>query len=1232
MALKTAVTKTSAQFRRLTRSGFALIKVARRAGFTRIRSALTAAFVALVVAAAGGLHIRDGAQSYRAAYRDMVAREVESHGRAVEHHLQHAFSAVSLLGNMLQHQGEIRDFQRIAGALVRSYGLISTLQLAPKGVVSNIYPLQGEEKAIGHNLLADPARRDDAQAAIDSRRLMIAPPVTLIQGGQAIVGRLPVFLHRDGNEEFWGFVIALIRVSRLHAAAHLDELAQTGHDYVLSYQRRDGERKILAENTVVPLRDPIRSVVPLPSGDSLVLSAAPRDDWPASPLYRSQLATLAVVVLLIGAFVYMLLRRPEVLRHEVALRTRELSQTNARLAKEIAAHDRMEEALRRTHDFLDSVVENIPAMVFVKDARDLRFVRFNRSAEELLGYSREEMIGRNDYDFFPKNQADFFTAKDREVLTHGGLSDIQVEEIDTRGKGRRLLHTKKIPILDKHGAPQYLLGIAEDITDQRATETRLRQINKVYNVLSAASDAILRIHDRRALLHEICRILVGCGKFGMASVCFARPDHYEFDITAVAGDQTPFPLRLDRAVRDPARGQTGILKSITDGKPVICQECDAVENIWCRDTLSCGYSSCAAFPVRHRSQVTGALALFSKEPGHFGAEETHLLGRLAEKISFALDVISNAEQNMRAEKQLQLAARVFENSAEGIMITDAANRIVSVNKTFTTFTLYCPEEVMGKNPSFLASGKHDAAFYRDMWRSLNEAGRWQGEIENRRKSGEIYPEWLNVSVVRDEAGEVVNYIAIFTDLTMRKQIEERERLFAHYDALTSLPNRAFFEEQTRRALAAAHDAKHLAAVIFLDIDRFSIINETFGHRIGDDFLKEVARRLQESVLHPGCVARLGGDEFTVILPCIENPRDAGEAAQKILDKLGRPITVGGHETYSTASVGIAVFPNDGADADTLNRNADTAMHRAINEGGSCYRFYTRDMNAASRKRVTLESRLHQALDRSEFDLHYQPFFDAHSRLIVGAEALLRWNGSDHESTGPDTFVPVLEETGLILPVGHWVLRTACTHNRAWRNAGFPNLFVAVNFSARQFRDRAFFQSIDRTLREAGGNPKFLEIELTERILMHDAEETIRILKRLKSLGARVSVDDFGTGYSSLSYLQRFPIDVMKIDMSFVQEAPQKPKAAAIVKSIIAISQALGLKTIAEGVETTEQAQFVTRHGCDLLQGYLLSRPLSHDGFLRLLCLQKGFRQAAITNDVAARATAGRPDAPSSGVN
>ena len=548
-----------------------------------------------------------------------------------------------------------------------------------------------------------------------------------------------------------------------------------------------------------------------------------------------------------------------------------------------------------------------------------------------------------------------------------------------------------------------------------------------------------------------------------------------------------------------------------------------------------------------------------------------------------------------AEQQLQ--ANLFMHSLEGIMICDAATHIVAVNQAFTDITGYAQAEVMGKKPSVISSGRHDAAFYRQLWQQVRTEGRWQGEIWNRRKDGQLFLEWLTINVDRAPDGDVRHYYAIFSDITQRKATEQRLQHLTHHDALTDLPNRLLLRDRLQLALAEAQRHRTPLAVLYVDLDRFRNVNESLGHNVGDTLLVEVTHRLLQAVDDGVTVSRNGGDEFTVLLPEADAD-DAAHTAQKLLDALSRPISLNGQQLVMPASIGIATFPADGQDVDALLQASDLAMYRAKQAGGNAFRFHSAALQQQVTALLQTENALHRALRDGEFHLCYQPQLAMSSGELVGCEALLRWHDPVVGMRSPDEFVPVAEESGLILPLGAWVMKTAAAQCKAWRDAGLGQMTVAVNVSAVQFRQERFAEQVAQVLAESGLPAHALEIELTESAVADDPERAIALIQSLHDLGVRLSIDDFGTGYSSLSHLKRFSIDKLKIDQSFVRDLMTDSDSASIVQAVISMSADLGLTSIAEGVETPEQAAWLRQRGCDAAQGYLYAKPMDAEAFGR----------------------------------
>ncbi|AGF79774.1 PAS domain S-box/diguanylate cyclase (GGDEF) domain-containing protein [Desulfocapsa sulfexigens DSM 10523] len=555
------------------------------------------------------------------------------------------------------------------------------------------------------------------------------------------------------------------------------------------------------------------------------------------------------------------------------------------------------------------------------------------------------------------------------------------------------------------------------------------------------------------------------------------------------------------------------------------------------------------------------------------------------------------------KKQLALAARVFESSIEGITITDASGIIQSVNQAFTHITGYSREEAVGNKPSILKSDRHDQAFYQAMWSILNDTGRWEGEIWNRRKNGEIYPEYLIITAITDEYDRVTNYVAVFHDLTEIRSYEDQIHFQAYHDALTSLPNRFLMLDRLRVAIGHAQQSSHNVVVLCLDLDNFKHINDSLGHMAGDFLLQQVAERLKACVEDDTTVARLGGDDFAILLEQCEDLKDVVVTAEKILDQFTTSFNLTSYETFITASIGITSFPGDGRDAETLLKNGELAMYRAKIEGKNRYQFFTKGMNSKVIHRLSLENRLRVALDREEFLVYYQPKVSIGSGEILGMEALIRWQTTDGQVISPLDFVPLAEETGLIVPIGEYVLRKACVDTGKWLEKN-KKLSVSVNLSARQFMEKDLVGTLVAIVHEVGLPVAHLELEITESVVMGNEQTAIKQLLEFKEAGIRLALDDFGTGYSSLQYLRMMPIDTLKIDRSFIKDIPDNKDSSSIATTIISLAQALNLELVAEGVENRAQLEFLSlQNSKDMqIQGYLFSPPLPDAAFSELLNL------------------------------
>ena len=586
------------------------------------------------------------------------------------------------------------------------------------------------------------------------------------------------------------------------------------------------------------------------------------------------------------------------------------------------------------------------------------------------------------------------------------------------------------------------------------------------------------------------------------------------------------------------------------------------------------------------------------------AERAHLEQRVeertAELAATARSLEREVEQRRANEEFLRLASQVFEATLDAIVVTDPAANIVATNSAFSKISGYSADEVIGHQVSMLHAGEPDAATFQQLIQSLNGSGHWSGEILARRKNGDTYPGLLSVSSVRDAEGRVVNHVAVFMDITERKAEQHLIDFLSNHDALTGLPNRLLARQRFEHAAASARRDGQCVAVLCLDLDRFKSINDSYGAHVGDKTLQVVARFLNEAVREGDTVTRQGGDEFQIILQDDAQLSTTLALAQNILAGLRRELMIDGQHISLTSSIGIAVSPSDGSTFDELVRNADTALFRAKETGRDHYAFFTERMDAEIRDKLAIQSQLRGAIARDEFEVHYQPQVCLRTGAMLGAEALLRWDNALLGKVPPNRFIPLAEEYGLITAIGEWVLDTVCAQIRAWHDEGVGDIKVAVNLSGGQFAHDGTVPFVEETLRKYGVAPEYLGIEITEGTVMGDPDKAIAALKKLKNIGVSISLDDFGTGYSSLGYLKRFPIDVLKIDKSFVDDVTTNANDAAIALSVISLAHNLNMRVIAEGVETREQMQFLAQRGCDEMQGYYFSRPLAGPAFTALL--------------------------------
>lgn len=720
---------------------------------------------------------------------------------------------------------------------------------------------------------------------------------------------------------------------------------------------------------------------------------------------------------------------------------------------------------------------------------------------------------------------------------------------------------------------------SEAAEKMRATRM-VEQFNRLYSLQSRINAAIVRTGDRDTLLSEVCAIAVDTGGFALARVATQGEDG-RWHWLACSG--------RTEGISDDARDVAGWLAA------------DPARVLQIPDAPSGGVTAHAALRLRRAQHTVAVLSLHADTPDFLIAQSLVMLEEMSDDLSFALDNIERETRRRRTEEKLRKLSRAVEQSVNAVMITDRQGVIEYVNPWFTLITGYSSEEAIGKTPRLLKSADTSPETWQRLWKTVLSGSEWRGELRNTRKNGERYWSQSVISPLKDDAGEITHFVAVSDDVSTRKQAEQTIRRLAFHDALTGLPNRRRLIDALQQAVA--RPGARFGLMLF-DLDRFKTVNDSLGHEMGDMLLQEIARRLDTTMREGDLLARMGGDEFGVIVQDVSGPEEMARRADDLAALLREPFHLDGHELFVTVSTGITLHPADGGDAETLVRNADTALYRAKDGGRNGSRFFTPDMSAASLRKLRLESALRGALERRELLLLYQPQADVVTGRIRGCEALVRWKHPELGTVSPAEFIPVAEETGLILPIGEWILRTACAQARAWQLSGLP-LRVAVNLSAIQFHHGDLAATVAAILAEHALPPELLELELTEGILMTDSARAMETLGRLHQMGVQISIDDFGTGYSSLSYLKRLPIQVLKIDQSFVREIHTDADDRAIVTAVIALAHSMKLRVVAEGVETDEQHAFLRDHRCDMLQGYLFSRPVPPEELWEMMAAEMG---------------------------
>ena len=763
---------------------------------------------------------------------------------------------------------------------------------------------------------------------------------------------------------------------------------------------------------------------------------------------------------------------------------------------------------------------------------------------------------------------------------------------------QRLLSRLAGEIALREEAQEALEEVNDALADRVRKRTReLQHVNRSLSLLSQCNRSMLRARDEQTLLDEVCRLVVDSGGYLMAWVGYAQEDaDRTLKHVASAGGDPGCIQALQLSWAEGERGQTPFGAAVRTGRAAIERDLSARGGSipWRDAAIKCGAQALVAMPLRVENRVVGMLSICSEAAAVFEEPELQLLEELVADLSFGIETLRGRTALREAEAKARLLSSAIEQTADLVTISDCDGNILYVNAAFEQVTGYSFDEAVGRNVSMLNSGILTAEHHERLWQTIESGRAFHGTFINRHKDGSLYYEQKTITpIIEDEQGRVAHYLSTGKDITKEVVFEDRLRQLSLHDPLTELPNRGHIRNKIEQMIESVGSAGRVAAVLVLNLDRFRVINHSLGHEGGDALLQAVAHRLLESARPGDTVARLEADNFALLLDDINTVGAVASVVNSLLDTFAEPFSIGGDEVFVTLSMGVSVWPGDAGTAAGLLQNAEVALSRAKQLGRARCEYYEPAMNTQAAKRLSIETSLRRALERQEFVLHYQPKFDLRNGRIVGAEALVRWRHPERGLVPPGDFIPLLEETGLVVPVGRWVLESACIQHRAWAAQGGESLVMAVNLSAQQFAQDDLVQMVEESLRSCDfeGMADWLELEITESAVMQDVGHTAATLQRLKDMGIRVAIDDFGTGHSSLSYLTRLPIDVLKIDRTFVLPLPHSQQDAEVVRAIIALARSLGLEVVAEGVETAEQQAFLLEQGCTLAQGYHFARPL-----------------------------------------
>lgn len=1048
----------------------------------------------------------------------------------LESEIRSTFDVTEGIGQLLRLDGEItaEHFIGMARQAISTQPHIHHIALAPNDIVRNVFPVEGNEGVLGMDYREMP---DQYGAILRSRELetaLLAGPVLLVQGGKGFIHRRPVFVKGSSGEDiYWGNASVVADADQLLAAGGID----TDSSLKLALRGEDGlgaEGKMIYGDPDMFQDEAITTVVDVPGG-TWQLSAMPKSGWPPSSLLRSPLFLFALVCTALFTYFAAQLSKSHLL----------IRQRHSELAHEVEERQTIELSLVQSEARFRALFERSPDPIWIL-RRGGVCIDANAAAMEVFGFHDLASLHRiKAVDISPAVQADgqSTTVKAQAMLETALTNGVhRFEWLHKRADGTVFPSEITLCAVTLSGKPM-LYAVVRDISGRKQAEEALQAQKALLFDIVENAPSLIYVYDTE-------------GKLRLCNRMFEQAAGYTFDEMEGKTRESHLPYAEAKALRN-------------NDKKVI---------------------------------LTDASLRFEDRLEHRGATHTYLTTKCVLRgpngeASGVLGISTDITEIRQNTEQLRLAGIVLDNTADGVIITNARGHILSINAAYIKISGFSAAESIGFKPNILMSEKQTNGFYRGIIKSLKTTGFWRGELWNRRKSGELYPEWLTINTVYDDTGKVINYVAVFSDISAINQSQSELERMSHYDPVTALPNRSLFHERLQHSLDLSLSYNQSLAVVVLDLDGFKTVNDSLGHSLGDLLLQQAAARFLSCVRAEDTVSRLGGDEFALILNNLTHPTDAIIIAKKLLTSLQEPFDLKGTSTLLTASIGISIAPHDSETPEQLLRQADTAMYGAKEGGRNDYRFYQPEMTLRAQERLNSERFLRRAVLHREFEVWYQPKINLQNHTIEGAEALIRWRDPIQGLVSPAEFIPLAETTGLIIQIGEQVIDAVCRDIRRWTDLDIRHGVIAINVATLQIDRSDFVETIRSALDEYDLSASVLEVEVTESLMMASPEHSREVLSTLQSLGITTAIDDFGTGYSSLAYLKLLPINSLKIDRTFISDLPHDPRDVAITKTIVELGHALGFKIIAEGVETEEQNRFLREIGCDQGQGYLYGRPM-----------------------------------------